>query len=196
VTCRLSARNEQASCVDGPHMHQGKHWQERAILPLPLREGAGGWGGTSTDRGRGIRGRLEFVAPPPSPQPPPARGGGGLFSGVVLILMRMGLVPAMTGGTTGEGHWSRPVLHSHAVAYGPRREWWSLPHNPGISAGRARGGATPLLGRSTAVQAVRGRASAAGRDRQHRSCRDDQNDEIDPHYTTRFSSASPAASRR
>ena len=94
---------------DKPHLHQVKRWQKQHTPP-PLAGGGRGRGRTSTDRGRGMRCRLDFAAPSPSPQPPPARGGGGLFSGVALILMRMGLIPAIrrgTGAGAGAGRYGR-----------------------------------------------------------------------------------------
>src|SRR3984957_18460545 len=81
------------------------------------------------------------------------------------------------------------------VAYGPRRKW-SLQHNAGSSARGTGGGAAPLRGWPAALQAVGGRIAAAATECQDRSRCDDQKHEMDPHYTPRCSSASPAASRR
>jgi hypothetical protein len=80
---------------DTPHTHQAKRWRE-LHTPPPLA--GGGWGeGWRQHRSRSRhtwQARLRVASP--SPQPPPARGGGGFFSGVALILMRMGTSPAMT----------------------------------------------------------------------------------------------------
>jgi hypothetical protein len=61
-----------------------------------LREGAGGTGGTSTDRGRGIRTAVDFVAPSPSPNPLPQGEGEDFSPAWPPYLMRMGTGPAMT----------------------------------------------------------------------------------------------------